>query len=97
MIKPYHTNYLESTWHCFADAAFSGKFAFPICEDSARATARHTLRNFSCMVTTSCMSMAVNNIGAEWLLRGNIICNVLMACCRCFLYMYQITIALQVG
>jgi len=26
----------ETTWHCFADAAFSDKFAFPICEHSVR-------------------------------------------------------------
>jgi len=26
----------ETTWHCFATAAFSGKFAFPICEHSVR-------------------------------------------------------------
>jgi len=42
------------------------------------------------------MSVAVSNIGAEWLVGGNVICNILMACYRCFLYMYQITTALQV-
>jgi len=42
------------------------------------------------------MSVAVSNIGAEWLIGGNVTCNVLMACYRCFLYTYQITIALQV-
>jgi len=46
------------------------------------------------MMTTS-MSDAVCNIGTEWL-GGNVLCNVLMACYRCVLYMYQITIALQV-
>ena len=75
---------MESAWHCFADAAFSGKFAFPICEHSARATDRHTLRNFSCMVTTFCVSVAVSNIGAEWRVEGNVICNVLMTCYRSF-------------
>ena len=44
----------------------------------------YTLRNFSCMVTTSCMSVSVSDFGAEWLVGGNVICNVLMACNRCF-------------
>jgi len=39
------------------------------------------------------MNVAVSAFGAEWLLGGNVSCNVLMACYRCF-YMYQITIAL---
>jgi len=39
------------------------------------------------------MSVAVSNFGAEWLVGGNVLCNVLMECYRCFfLYMYQITI-----
>jgi len=42
------------------------------------------------------MSVAVSNTDAEWLAGGNVICNVLMVCYRCFLYMYQVTIALQV-
>jgi len=43
------------------------------------------------------MSVAVSNIRAEWLVGGNVMCSVLTACYRCFfLYMYQITIALQV-
>ena len=32
------------------------------------------------------MSMAVSNFVAEWLLGGKVLCKVLMACCRCFLY-----------
>jgi len=27
---------LASSWHCFVDAAFSGKFAFPVCEHAVR-------------------------------------------------------------
>jgi len=30
-------------------------------------------KKFSCMVTTSCISVAVSNIGAEWLVRRNVI------------------------
>ena len=44
----------------------------------------YTVRNFSCMVITSCMSVAVSGFGAEWLLDGNVLCNILMACYRCF-------------
>ena len=42
------------------------------------------LRNFSCMVITSCMSVAVSSFGAEWFLGGNVLCNILMACYRYF-------------
>ena len=55
-----------------------------MCEHTARTTGRQTLRNFSCMVTTSCMSVAVSNIGDEWIVGGKVICKFLMACYRCF-------------
>ena len=49
-----------------------------------RAKSRHTFKKLnSCMVPTSCVSVAVSNMGAEWLVGGNVICDVLMACCRC--------------
>jgi len=32
------------------------------------------------LVITSCMIVAVSAFGAEWLLGGNVLCNVLMAC-----------------
>jgi len=61
----------ETTWHCFANVAFSGKFAFPICEHSVwRDWQAHLKKPFVYMATTSCMSVAVSNFGAEWLLEG---------------------------
>jgi len=48
------------------------------------ATGRYTLRNFSWMVITSCMIVAVSGFGAELLLGGNVLCNILLACYRCF-------------
>jgi len=60
------------------------------------AVAFKKLNSCMCIVTSFCVSVAVSNIGAEWLVGGNVICNVLIACCRCFLCMYQITITLQV-
>jgi len=30
------------------------------------------------------MSVVVSGFGAEWLLVGNMLCNILMACYRCF-------------
>jgi len=32
------------------------------------------------------MSVAVSGFGAEWLLGGNVLCNILMVCYRCFWY-----------
>jgi len=32
------------------------------------------------------MSVAVSNFVAEWLVEGNVLCNVLIACYRCFFY-----------
>jgi len=64
----------ETTWHCFADGAVSGKFAFPTCEHSVRRdwqAFRYT-RKFWCMVISSCMSMAVSDFGADWFLRVNV-------------------------
>jgi len=37
-----------------------------------------------CIVITSYMSVAVSGFGAELLLGGNVLCNILMACYRCF-------------
>jgi len=75
----------ENGWHCFANAAFSGKFAFPICVNTPSRRLAGTLQEtFVYMATTSCMSVAVSNVGAEWLVAGNVLCNVLMACNRCF-------------
>jgi len=45
---------------------------------------RHTLRNFSCMVITSCMSVVVSGFCAELLLGANVLCGILMGCYRCF-------------
>jgi len=55
----------------------------------ARLAGRYTLKNISCMVITSCMSGAVSGFGAKLLLGGNVLCNILMACYRCFWYMHQ--------
>jgi len=76
----------ETIWHYFAIAVFYGKFAFPMCEHFVRRDwqARYSLRNFSCMVINSCMSVAVSGVEAEWLLGGNVLCNILMAPYRCF-------------
>jgi len=61
----------------------------------ATGSGRYTLRNISCMMITPCMSVAVSDFGAEWIFwKERVICNVLMACYRWFLYMYQITMAL---
>ena len=32
------------------------------------------------------MSMAVSDFDAEWLLGGNMLCNILMSCYKCFFY-----------
>jgi len=76
-----------------------GQICFPHMSATRQARLAGTLytsRNFSCMVITSCMSVVVSGFGAAWLFVGNVLCNILMACCRCFWYMHQITIALQV-
>jgi len=82
---------------CFASAAFFlPNLLYPHVSTPSGETGRNTSRNFSCMATTSCMSVVVSNVGAEWLVGGKILCSVLMACYRCFLHSYQITITLQV-
>jgi len=43
------------------------------------------------------MSVALSGFGSELLRGGNVLCNILMSCYRCFLYMHQITIALKVS
>ena len=90
----------ETTWNLLGIALpmlqFQANLLFTYVSILPGRLAGTLLRNFSCMVTTSCMSVAISNIAAEWLVEGNITCNILRACYRCFLYMYQITIALQV-
>jgi len=55
----------ETTWHCFATAAFSRKFACLICEHSVkRDWQAHFKKLFVYMATTSCMSVAVSKFGA---------------------------------
>jgi len=77
----------ENTWNLLGIALpmlhFQANLLFP-CEHSARANGRYTSRNFSYMVTTSWMSVVVSNIGGEWLVGRNVLCNVSMACYRCF-------------
>jgi len=63
---------------------FKANLLFPYVSTPSDATGRYTLRNISCMVITYCMSVAVSDIGAEWLLEGNVLCNILMECYRCF-------------
>ena len=58
------------------------------------ATGKYTLRNFSCMVITSCKRGWSAYSGAELVLGGNLLYSVLMACGRCILYMDQNTITL---
>jgi len=75
----------EATWHSFAVAVFQGKFAFSICEHSVRRDWQlHLKKHFVVVLITSCMSVAVSGFGAESLLGGNVLCNILMACYRCF-------------
>ena len=54
------TTWNPRAWHCFADAAFPGKFAFPIpiCEHSVRRDwqARDTKHFVHCVVITSSKS-----------------------------------------
>jgi len=55
--------------HCFADAAFSGKSAFPMCGHSVRRDWQvHFKKLFMYGDTTSCMSLAVSDSGAELVL-----------------------------
>jgi len=63
---------------------FKADLLFPYVRTPSAATGRYTLRNFSCMVITSCTSVAVSGCDAEWLLGGNLFCNILMVCYRCF-------------
>jgi len=55
----------EITWHFFANAAFSGKFAFPICEHSVRRDWQVHFKKLFVYMAKTCMSVAVSNFGAE--------------------------------
>jgi len=74
----------ETTWNLLGMALpmlhFQANLLFRYVSAPPGQLAGTLLRNFSCMVTTSCMSVAVSNIGAEWLVGGNVICSVFMAC-----------------
>ena len=59
---------------------FKANLLFPYGSIPSGATGRY----FSCMVITSCMSVAVSGFGAELLLGGNVLHNILMACYRTF-------------
>ena len=76
---------------------FQANLLFPHVSTPSGVTGRYTIRNFSCVVITSCKSVAVSDSGAELLLGGNLLCNVLMVCYGCILYMNPITITLEVG
>ena len=69
----------ETTWRCFPLLDFKVNLLFPYVSTPSSATGKYTLRDFSCMVLTSCMSVAVSSFGAELLLGGNVLCNILMA------------------
>jgi len=56
-----------------------------MCEHSVRRDWQaHFKKLFVSMATTSCMGVVVRNTGAEWLVGENVLCNVLMACYKCF-------------
>jgi len=65
---------------------FQATLLFLYASTPSVATGRYTLRNFSCMVITSCKSVTVSDFGAGLVLGWNLLCNDLMACYRCILF-----------
>ena len=64
----------------FSNAAFSGIF-FQYESTPSGSTGKYTFKKlFMYVVITSCKSVAVSVSGAELVLGGNLLCNVLMAC-----------------
>jgi len=76
----------ETTWHLLGITLLMllANLLFPYVRTPSGTTGRYTLRNCSCMVITSCMSVPVFDFGAEWFLGGNVLCSDLMACYWCF-------------
>jgi len=53
---------------------FQANLLFPYVSTPSGTTGRYTLRNFLCMVITSCKSVAVSNFGAQLVLGGSLLC-----------------------
>ena len=75
----------ETTWHCFVISVFQGKSAFIICEHSVRHDWQvHFKKPFVHGDNFFHDRDVVSGFDAELLLGRNVVCNILMACYRCF-------------